>query len=47
MPDSCTNGMPEYLGFEKVGFAPGSATVSYTDKEMEKDWIKVFSIATG
>ncbi|MEE4116679.1 MAG: hypothetical protein V2I37_10945, partial [Marinilabiliaceae bacterium] len=32
IPDSCTNGIPEYLGFEKVGFAPGAAAVSYIDR---------------
>jgi len=30
-PDSCTHGIPAELGFKKVGFAEGAATVTFTD----------------
>ncbi|MEE4215597.1 MAG: gliding motility-associated C-terminal domain-containing protein [Bacteroidales bacterium] len=30
-PDSCTNGIPDTYGFEKVGFAGGASTVSFID----------------
>jgi gliding motility-associated-like protein len=31
VPDSCTNGIPEYLEFELVGFSQGFSTLSFTD----------------
>jgi len=31
VPDSCTNGIPDEYGFEKIGFAGGSSTVSFID----------------
>ncbi len=31
VPDSCTNGIPDYLGFNLVGYAAGNTTLSYTD----------------
>ncbi|MFO7575221.1 MAG: gliding motility-associated C-terminal domain-containing protein [Bacteroidales bacterium] len=30
-PDSCVNGLPEWSGFSRVGFATGAATTTYTD----------------
>jgi gliding motility-associated-like protein len=30
-PDSCSNGIPDAYGFEKVGFAGGASTVSFID----------------
>ena len=30
-PDSCSNGIPDVYGFEKVGFAGGASTVSFID----------------
>jgi gliding motility-associated-like protein len=32
-PDSCTNGIPGSVGFVKIGYAPGSSTVTFTDTE--------------
>lgn len=30
-PDSCVNGLPEWSGFTRVGYAPGAATTTFTD----------------
>ena len=32
-PDSCTNGIPSSYNFVKIGFAPASATKTFTDTE--------------
>jgi len=36
VPDSCTNGIPDYLGFELVGFASGYNTLNFTDTNSDK-----------
>jgi len=33
VPDSCTSGVPQALGFAKVGYVTGSKTVSYIDSD--------------
>jgi len=33
VPDSCTSGVPQALGFAKVGYVTGSNTVSYIDSD--------------
>ena len=32
-PDSCTSGIPSYIGFKKVGYIGGSSTTSYSDTD--------------
>jgi gliding motility-associated-like protein len=36
-PDSCTAGIPSSAGFVKVGYAPGSSTISFVDSDNGKD----------
>jgi len=31
VPDSCTNGLPEYTGYELIGYVPGRDSISFYD----------------
>lgn len=35
-PDSCQTGIPEWAGFEEIGYATGSATTSFVDSTIPK-----------